>query len=171
MEVKFQLSKAQMEKLAKAHKEGTSVTLRLSNDKISATGIPLVLTATEIKKMQDGKSHDIVISASRVKSGGFLPALVAALPTIASVITGLSGLTGIASNIKDLVTGKSIKPTTKPYYEIQNPKCRCAEGNGFISDLNIPIISSLAKVVGLGNKKPRKPRKSKKTGNGLYLAP
>ena len=38
--------------------------------------------------------------------GGFLPALLAALPVIASVIGGVSGVTGIAKNIKDMVTKK-----------------------------------------------------------------
>ena len=151
MEVKFELSEGQMTKLAQAHKLGTAVTLRLSKSKISPTGIPLVLTATESKKIQDGKVHNITLTAARVKQGGFLPALIAALPTIASVIGGVSGLTGIASNIKDMIVGKGCV-------------CRTAgKGKGIISDLNIPIISPLARMVGLGTKKQR--------GKGLYLAP
>lgn len=143
MEVKFKLSKSQMIKLAHAHKNGTSITFRLNKSHICPNGIPLVLTPTEINKINSGRTHDITISASRVKKGGFLSALLAALPTIGTVLTGLSGLTGIAANIKQMVTG-----------------------NGFISDLNIPLISPLAKMVGLGRKRKRKSR-----GKGLYLAP
>jgi len=154
MEVKFELTESQMTKLAQAHKSGTAVTLRLSKSKISPTGIPLVLTATESKKIQDGKAHNITLTAARVKKGGFLPALIAALPTIASVIGGVSGLTGIASNIKDMIVGKG-----------SGCACRTAgRGKGFISDLNIPLISPLAKMVGLGTKRRRR-------GKGLYLAP
>ena len=152
MEVKFELSEGQMIKLAQAHKSGTAVTLRLSKSKISPTGIPLVLTATESKKIQDGKVHNITLTAARVKQGGFLPALIAVLPTIASVIGGISGLTGIASNIKDMVSKRG-----------NGCACRTCNGTGFISDLNIPLISPLAKMVGLGAKKTR--------GKGLYLAP
>ena len=99
-EVKFNLTRCQMTKLAQAHKNAKSVTLRLDKNMISPTGIPLLLTETEIKKIQDGNKHDITISATRVKKGGFLPALLAALP---AVIAGVSGLTGIASNIKNMV--------------------------------------------------------------------
>lgn len=104
--VKFKLSESQMKKLADAHINGTAVTLRLNKNMIGGDGIPLVLTATDYKKIQKGNTHDINFSAARVKKGGFLPALIAALPTIASVIGGISGLTGIASNIKSMVTGK-----------------------------------------------------------------
>ena len=148
MEVKFNLSQSQMTKLANAHKNGTSITLRSDKSKISANGIPLVLTETEVKKINSGKSHDITISASRIKKGGFLPALLAALPTIASMIGGISGLTGIASNIKSMVDGKG---------------CGCKKGKGVISDLNLPLISPLAKMIGLGKKRRK--------GKGLYLAP
>lgn len=144
-EEKFNLSESQMTKLAQAHKNRTGVTLRLNRNMISPTGIPLMLTQSERRKINDGYSHDITISASRVKTGGFLPALIAALPTIASIIGGVSGLTGIASNIKNMVEGKG-------------------KARGVISDLNIPIISPIAKVVGLGNKKRKKSK-------GLYLSP
>jgi hypothetical protein len=151
MEVKFALTESQMTKLAQAHKMGTAITLRLSSSKLSPTGIPLVLTATEYKKIQNGGAHNITLTAARVKKGGFLPGLLAALPTIASVIGGISGLTGIASNIKDMVGGKGCV-------------CRAGRGKGFISDLNIPLISPLAKIIGLGAKKKRR-------GKGMYLAP
>lgn len=109
MEVKFNLSESQMKKLAKAHATTTAVKLRLNkNMALPNGGIPLVLTASEMKKLSDGKSHDITISATRVKQGGFLPALLAAIPTIASVIGGVSGLTGIAANIKKMIKGEGL---------------------------------------------------------------
>ncbi len=144
-EVKFNLSKSQGHKLALAHKTKSAVTLRLNKTNVSPNGIPLMLTKTEVKKIQSGNTHNIELSASRVKQGGFLPALLAAIPTIAGIIGGISGLTGIASNIKTMITGSGY--------------CGC-KGKGFISDLNIPLISPLAKIVGLGNK-----------SKGLYLYP
>jgi len=58
------------------------------------------LTATEYKKIQNGNTHDINISATRVKQGKFLPALLAALPLVASVLGGLGGATSIIKNLK-----------------------------------------------------------------------
>lgn len=105
--INFNLSKTQMTKLEQAHKNKTAVTLRLNRNMILPNGgVPLELTDSEVKKLNDGKSHDVTISATRVKAGGFLPALLAALPVIASVIGGVSGVTGIAKNIKDMVDKK-----------------------------------------------------------------
>ena len=106
-EVQFKLSEAQGKKLANAYKNKGEVRLKLNKNLVMPNGgIPLLLTNSEVKKLSDGKSHFITISASRVASGGFLPALLAALPVIASVIGGVSGVTGIAKNIKDMVTKK-----------------------------------------------------------------
>jgi len=69
---------------------------------INAGGILLVLTADEVKKINNGKSHDITISATRVKQGQFLPALMAALAVVAGVLGGLSGATSIIKNVKDM---------------------------------------------------------------------
>jgi hypothetical protein len=104
--VKFKLSESQLKKLATAHKNGTTVTLRLNKNMIAGDGIPLTLTATEYKKIQKGNTYDISISATRVKQGGFLPALMAALPIIGSVLAGVGGVTGIAKNIKEMVKGR-----------------------------------------------------------------
>ena len=127
-EVKFNLTKSQMRKLAQAHKSGSAVTLRSNKSLVSPTGIPLLLTDTEYKKIQGDNTHDITISSSRVKRGGFLPAILAALPTIASVLGGLSGITGIASNIKQMV-GKSLDKSSSS--------------------------GKLAKILGLGRKRKR----------------
>jgi len=65
----FKFTKSQMRKLANACKNGTDVTLRLNKNMITADGIPLALTATKYKKIQNGNTHDIKIGASRVKRG------------------------------------------------------------------------------------------------------
>ena len=100
----FKLTEAQMKKLANAHKNKSEVRLRLNNNMILPNGgIPLLLTDSEDKRLSDNKNHYITISATRVSKGGFLPALLAAIPAI---IAGISGVTGIAKNIKDMVDKK-----------------------------------------------------------------
>jgi hypothetical protein len=59
---------------------------------ITPNGIPLLLTGAEYDKVVSGGTHQIKISASRVKHGGFLPALIAALPTVAAAIGGCQAL-------------------------------------------------------------------------------
>lgn len=103
METKFKLSEGQQKKLLNAHKNKTSVTLRLNKSMIGCNGIPLPLTERQLKKIQDGKNHDIEISASKVKSGGFLPLLMAAIPALAAT---LGGITTAAKNIKDMTKKK-----------------------------------------------------------------
>jgi len=74
---------------------------------IAGGGIPLALTTAKYKKI--GNTHDINISATRVKQGGFLPALLAALPVVASVlgeVGGLGGATSIIKNVKEITKGK-----------------------------------------------------------------
>jgi len=162
--VHFKLSKHQMTKLAHAHKHNTDVALQLSKSKISQTGIPLELTAAEYNLiMSNSGSHNIHISASRVKQGGFLPAILAALPTIGTVLSGLAGASTIASNIKNMIQGKGCY--ISPQRKMQMAQHHMHQAQGLISDLHIPIISPLAKFIGLGNK-----RKSKKhVASGLYL--
>ena len=111
--VKFKLSESQMKKLATARENGTAVTLRLNKNMIAGDGIPLTLTAAEYKKIQSGNTHDINISATRVKQGGFLPALLAALPVVASVLGGLGGATSIIKNVKDIAKGKGASKRKK----------------------------------------------------------
>jgi len=95
-----------MKKLITACENGTAVTLRLNKHMIAGDGIPLALTAAENKKIQNGNTHDINISATRVKQGGFFPALLAALPIVASVLGGLGGATSIIKNVKNIAKGK-----------------------------------------------------------------
>jgi len=165
--VHFKLSKHQMIKLAHAHKHNTDVSLQLSKHNVHHSGVPLELTSAEYSLiMSNSGKHNIHISASRVKRGGFLPAILAALPTIATVLSGLAGASTVASNIKNMIQGSGCynHPSTVQH-KIQMAQHHMYKAQGFISDLNIPIISPLAKFIGLGNK-----RKGKKSvASGLYL--
>jgi len=49
-------------------------------------------------------------------------------------------------------------------HKMQMAKHHMHKAQGFINDLNIPIISPLAKFIGLGNKKSKK-----HVASGLYL--
>ena len=112
--VKFKLGESQMKKLITARENGTAVTLRLNKNMIAGDGIPLALTAAENKKIQNGNTHDINISATRVKQGGFLPALLAALPVVASVLgslgeqRALSRMLKISLRVKELQRERSV---------------------------------------------------------------
>lgn len=136
--VHFKLSDSQMRKLAEAHRIGGPVTLRLNKSMIVSNGIPLELTKSEYNKIMKGNTHDIKLSASRVKSGGFLPALGLAIPAILGAAGGASTL------IKNIVDAAKGKGRTGP-----------------ISNLNIPFVSSLAKIMGLGQRR----------GKGISLQP
>jgi len=136
-EVKFKLTQSQLRKLAHALRNNIDLTLRLNSKDISPTaGVPLLLTKREISKLNKGNSHNINFSVSRLermkKNGGFIQAL---LPFLPAILGGVSAITGIAKNIKDMATNK--------------------KGDGIISDLNIPVISPLAKIIGLGTKSRR----------------
>jgi len=154
--VHFKLSKHQMIKLAHAHKHNTDVSLQLSKSNVHQSGIPLELTSHEYNMiMSNPGKHNIHISASRVKRGGFLPALIAAIPTIA---TGLAGANTIASNIKNMVSGSG--RYIHPQHKMDMAQHHLHKAQGFISDLNIPLILPLAKCIGLGKKR---------RAAGLYL--
>jgi hypothetical protein len=140
-----------MHKLAHAYKKGTGVSLRLHRGHITPNGIPLVISDTAYRNLMTSPSaHTVHVSADHVKSGGFLGALIGALPTIASVIGGISGLTGIASNIKTMVTGNGVGNGLYLNHE-----------HGLITDHipNIPIITPALKFLGLGTKRRRRTHK------------
>jgi hypothetical protein len=139
-----------MHKLANAYKKGSGVSLRLHRGLITPNGIPLVIADAAYRNLLSSATpHTVQISADHVKSGGFLGALLGALPTIASVIGGVSGLSTIASNSKQMITGNGVG----------NGLYLNRAGQGVISDLGIPIISPLAKFIGLGNKRKRRTHK------------
>jgi hypothetical protein len=106
--INVNLSKSQIEKLAKAIKEDTSCTLRISTNKVGIHKLPL--TKTQINKIKNGSDHDVELSKTQIKhiksypelkNGGFLP-LAALIPLIGSVLAGVGGLTG---GIASAVTG------------------------------------------------------------------
>ena len=130
-EVKSKLAQSQLRKLAHALRNNIDLTPRLNNKDIPPTaGVPLLLTKREINQnnLNKGNSHNINFSVSRLermkKNGGFIQAL---LPFLSAILCGVSAITGIAKNIKDMATNK--------------------KGYGIISDSNIPVISPLAKIM------------------------
>jgi hypothetical protein len=100
--VKFRLTENQMKRLRHAHEVGDGISFRLSEAMISPTKILLLLTVAEYNKIMNGGTHQIKISASRVKRRGFLPTQIAALPTVAAAIGVVSGLASTASSMKNL---------------------------------------------------------------------
>ena len=95
--VNFKLTDAQYRKLIKAREKGDSVILRLNKSQKHPGGTPLILSELEIKKLNDGNSHDITFSRNRIeKSGGLLPIL--------PILAGLAALTGISTGIATTVT-------------------------------------------------------------------
>jgi hypothetical protein len=94
--VNFKLTDAQLKKLSKAREKGESVILRLNKSQKHPGGTPLILSEMEIKKLNDGNSHDITLSKSRIeKIGGLLPIL--------PILAGLAALTGISTGIATTV--------------------------------------------------------------------
>ena len=94
--VNFKLTDAQFKKLSKAREKGESCILRLNKSQKHPGGTPLILSELEIKKLNDGNSHDITFSRSRIeKSGGLLPIL--------PILAGLAALTGISTGIATTV--------------------------------------------------------------------
>ena len=91
--VNFKLTDAQLKKLSKAREKGESVILRLNKSQKHPGGTPLILSELEIKKLNDGNSHDITFSRSRI--GGILPIL--------PILAGLAALTGISTGIANTV--------------------------------------------------------------------
>ena len=99
------LSKSQQTKLNKAVKSNEAVTLRITPENISANSdSPIILlTKGQVEKIDKavnlGRSTDITLSKtqlSKIKSGGFLGALLGGLA--ASVLPGLLGIgKGIAT--------------------------------------------------------------------------
>ena len=76
-----------------------------SKDISPSAGVPLLLTKREINKLNKGNSHNINFSVSRLehmkKNGCFIQAL---LPFLPAILGGVSAITGIAKNIKDMAT-------------------------------------------------------------------
>ena len=105
-ELNFILSKSQGTKLAHAYKKNEHFTLILNKNKISPSGIPLPISDEQFNLLMDGRNHRITIHRDHVKKGGFLPALLAAIPAIAGILgIGAAGTT-VAKNIYDMAKNK-----------------------------------------------------------------
>jgi len=133
-EVKFKLTQSQLRKLARALRNNIDLTLRLNSKDISPTsGVPLLLTKREINKLNKRNSHNINFSVSRLERMKKMEVLFRHYcPFYPPILGSVSAITGIAKNTKDMATNK--------------------KGDGIISDLNIPVISPFAKIIGLGTK-------------------
>jgi hypothetical protein len=109
-QIKFKLSTAQAAKIDAGIKKNKGITLRLSKHKISESGLPIILTDSQVALLQDGKQHNIKISATSLqemsKTGGFLPLLLSMLPLLAGGLTAAAAGTSMARNIKNMVEGR-----------------------------------------------------------------
>ena len=121
---KVNLSKGQKEKLAKAYKTNTSLTIRLKNKQTSGND-ELLLTDNQIKKINKaislGNGVDIKISKTQIRKvmreGGSLFSAIIPLarslaPTLAKTL-GLSALAGLASEgasqVVKKISGKGVQ--------------------------------------------------------------
>ena len=103
VKVKLLLTKNQTSKLKSAHKNGKSVSIRLSNDQLfHSSGVDVSISQDMYKKMvsaHKGK-RGVQVKFSPEMIGGFLPLLLAALaPTL------ISGAVN-ASQGRDFFTGQ-----------------------------------------------------------------
>jgi hypothetical protein len=104
--VSFKLTETQQRKIALAKKEGVSVILRLNIGQKHAGDTPLLLTERELKKLDDGNSHNITLSSSRVKkTGGLLPLL--------PLLGGVGALTGIVTSIVNAIKNSRSSTATR----------------------------------------------------------
>src|SRR5208282_993831 len=146
-ETKFSLTTSQLQKIASAVHSHTEFTLRLNKSDMNQNGYNLPLTQTQLKKLNDGKDHDLKFSSvqtnhikNKVKSGGFLP-LAALIPVIASVLGGLGSVAGtIASSVQKRQANREIERHNK---EIEN---QLKNGTGFDK-----LIKHYNKMAGKGH--------------------
>lgn len=153
--VKFNLTDSQRNKLAHAIKANTGVDLKLSKDMITANGVPLILTESDIKKLSDGGTHSINFPASRVKSmvkdGGILP-----LIPIIGGLTAALGLTGAAAGTAAGIT-KTIREAKQINLDqaLNDAKIRAYElaagGKGHKGGM-IPSLSSIASAISMSKR-------------------
>lgn len=107
------LTQGQQETLAKAAREGTSVTLRLAADQLQG-GDKLGLTKRQInhieKKAAAGAGAEITFSMTQMKrmrkTGGILP-LLSLIPMILAGVGAAGGLAGGAAGIAKAVDDKA----------------------------------------------------------------
>ena len=116
----------------------------MSNSLVHHSGVPLLLTESEVRKLNIGKSHDFMIFRARIKKlkkhGGVFP-ILAALPAIIAGLSGAetaAGITTVARNIQGMVREKEIRLGCRG----NGAKHRTKHG-GFISGLGGLIIEHL----------------------------
>lgn len=143
--VKVNISEGQLEKIKKAAKEDTAVSIKLSHEDLSGEHI-IALTQAQINRMkkayEDGRGVTLKLSKAQLAynmrvEGGFLPALIGALATAAPFLV------------------KTVLPT--------------------IAKAVLPAVASTAISGNQGSalyiKKGDYSGKVMKVGQGLYLAP
>ena len=128
-ETRFSLTNGQLKKITKGVHDNSEFTLRLSKTNKNVSGYNLPLTSTQIKKLDDGKVHDIKFSLTQVnyitnkvkkhpdiKKGGFLPLI----PIIAGVLAAGASVAGtVASRVQQ---AKADNEMARHNREMENQK-------------------------------------------------
>ena len=172
------LTPEQARKIVNAHKNGSSVKIRLSKANLHGSH-QLPLTQTQAKRMQNATGGvELNLSKSQLqsmnKTGGFLP-LLGLIPAALGAVGGLAaGISNIVSSAKQ--TAEQARHN-KAMEEIERAK----SGSGVISDTvtRVPLLGNilgpLLEKIGLGVNEIKTLNKCdcefKKLGYGLYLAP
>jgi hypothetical protein len=180
------LTTAQAKKIMKAHKNTTSITIRLSKSNLHGN-YKLPLTQTQIDRITKAKNGvQIKLSEMQLKhmekTGGFIP-LLTLIPIIASALGAAGGVAGgIASAVN---SSKANSEQERHNRAIEGVLAK--EGSGIVSDFagKIPLLGSflgpLLQKIGLGIGDIKKISKGgcvchngckiKQMGSGLYLEP
>ena len=188
------LTTAQAKKIMTAHKNKTSITIRLSKSNLHGD-YKLPLTQTQINKITGAKNGvQIKLSETQLKhmekTGGFIP-LLTLIPIIASALGAAGGVAGgIASAVN---SSKANTEQERHNRAIEGALAKegsgaCgASGSGVVSDFagKIPVLGHFLKPllekIGLGIGDIKKISKGacvchngykiKQMGSGLYLEP
>jgi hypothetical protein len=108
IEKNINVSEYQAKKIAAASKKGGSVSIRLGYNQIAGGGKHKVsLTEAQVKKLEKSKDQKkgvvLDLSNNQIKTGGFLPALLAAFPLISSILGAAGGVGGVAGGVSAIV--------------------------------------------------------------------
>lgn len=92
--IALKLTEGQLKKISAAHKKNDSVTIQLKYDQIGAGTNKFKLNKTELTKLKRAKTSGtgarLTLSHDQIKSGGFLPLLLAGIGALGSLIGGAS---------------------------------------------------------------------------------
>jgi hypothetical protein len=167
------LSVDQREKLVKAitkKQKSVSITINKTRDKDSIqSGLTLPLTKTQIQKITQSNKPTIKLAETqlkKIKSGGFLPALIAAAPAVASVL----------GTIYNSYNNKKTNDRLIEERIRHNKEMKGSKGAGVKKKKAAPKKNMTAsglylnkKPKGEGVKKKKAAPKKKMTASGLYL--